>query len=57
MITISKARKILNKEAEAMTDEEIEKELEVYTFLSELVIERFRKEGDDINNHYEKSVQ
>lgn len=53
MISVSKARKIIGKEAETMTDSDIEKELETLSFIAELVLEKFK----DSSKNYERTVQ
>lgn len=45
MITIAKAKNILGKETENMSDEEIQKELDMAVFLSEILLDAFKQKN------------
>lgn len=45
MISISKAKKVLGNEAINKTEEEIQKELEMAIFLSEIILDAFKQKG------------
>ena len=48
-MTVSKARKILGKLAERLSDEEIKKELEMSVFLAELILKEYPEYKRAIN--------
>jgi len=43
MITISKAKNILGKDIENKSDEEIQKELDMAVFISEIILDAFKQ--------------
>lgn len=43
MITISKVKKLIGKEVGTMSDEQIQKELDMAAFLSEIILDSFKK--------------
>ena len=43
MVTVSKARKILGTDGKDKSDEYIQKELEMASFLSEIILDAFRQ--------------
>ncbi len=43
MITLAKARKIIGQEANSMSDETVQKELEMAIFLSDIILDAFKQ--------------
>lgn len=45
MITVSKAKKILGKDVENKSDEEVQMELDMAIFLSEIILDAFKQKS------------